>query len=178
MVDYNVYWCIVSIPFHISRAMNYHFNDTSMSQEMTDKEVDGIVERIDAKSEAFLWTMYENDGSATTEEIRKRTGLSNEERTYRFNLLADLGLIEAPRYVQSDHGIKKQKWSKLTHLGQNIVDDGLQYATIELLDNHALETRVERLEELLEVEHEARMELEERLSKVESWRQNISQLLQ
>ena len=158
--------------------MDYHFNDDSMSQQMTDKSVDDILERIDAKSEAFLWTMYENNGSATTEEIRKRTGLSNEERTYRFNLLADLGLIEAPRYVQSDFGVKKQKWSKLTRLGENIVEDGLQHVTIELLDNHALETRVERLEEMLEVEHEARMELEERLSNVESWRQKISKLLQ
>jgi hypothetical protein len=100
-------------------------------------------ENLDWKSQEILRTLYKNDGSATTSEIRALTGLSsNDEILYRYReKLVPRGLVELEQ-PESETARPEPKIATFTQQGVEVTE--------RIIDERAgpadLESRVDKLE--------------------------------
>jgi DNA-binding PadR family transcriptional regulator len=100
-------------------------------------------ENLDWKSQEILRTLYKNDGSATTSQIRALTGLdSNDQILYRFReKLVPRGLVELEQ-PESETARPEPKIATFTQQGVE--------ATERIIDERAgpadIESRVDKLE--------------------------------
>jgi hypothetical protein len=101
------------------------------------------VENLDWESQEILRTLYKNDGSANTTEIRTLTGIdSNDKVLYRFReKLAPRGLIELEQ-PESETARPEPKVATFTQRGVEVTE--------EIIDERAapadLGARVDKLE--------------------------------
>jgi DNA-binding PadR family transcriptional regulator len=113
----------------------------------TEPESDGDgnrgVKNLDWRSQEILRSIYKNDGSATTSEIRALTGIDNNDKVlYRFReKLVPQGLIELEQ-PESETGRPEPKVATFTQEGVEAAE--------RIIDERAgpadLESRVDKLE--------------------------------
>ncbi len=120
---------------------------------------------IDPGSRDIIYAIERHDGSASTTEIRRETGLDNSSVRYRFEKLEKLGLIETERDpTATPEGVAPITIAKLTDDAREEIQKGLiveskrQRAEIEPVDN------AERIEEL----EEAVKQLRDRVNLLQS----------
>jgi DNA-binding PadR family transcriptional regulator len=100
-------------------------------------------ENLDWKSQEILRTLYKNDGSATTSQIRALTGLdSNDQILYRFReKLVPRGLVELEQ-PESETARPEPKIATFTQQGVEVTE--------RIIDERAgpadIESRVDKLE--------------------------------
>lgn len=116
---------------------------------------------IDDKSKRFLQTVEWHGGSATTTEIRERTGLNQSETQYRFKKLSKAGLIQISHEERGYGSRRPPRVAELTAKGETAIEDGLlddidaTTATtpknIERRTVEQLQEDIERLEDQVEL---------------------------
>lgn len=88
-----------------------------------DKDARDFV-RSDKDAQKFLRAVLENDGEATTTEIRERTGLTKGKVTYRFDKLESGGWIEVDKASDGYGDRTPPKIAILTDEGYNEIKKG------------------------------------------------------
>jgi len=103
------------------------------------------MDKLDVKSIDFLRVVDEYGGRASTSEIRDETGMSNSAVNYRYNKLADRGLIEIKRDDgATPDGVAPSKIAVLTSEANEEIDKGL---LVEAYREVETETTIESLAE-------------------------------
>ncbi|MCW8172744.1 ArsR family transcriptional regulator [Natrialba swarupiae] len=82
--------------------------------------------RIDENSRDIIYVLEREDGTATTTDIRRHTGLSNSAVRYRFGKLEDLGLVETEHDPDATpEGVAPLTVASLTDLAREEIQTGL-----------------------------------------------------
>jgi len=147
----------------------------SQATPETTVEVDG--DEIDPKSAHYLRTVVENDGEATTSEIRERAALSKSEVHYRHKKLRDLGVVEIETPDERGGRMydgKTPNVVRLTDVGRRLVEQG---DVLEATTHDGVEHLKNRIEGLRGRMKQSREELERRLSRVESTTDDVADLV-
>ena len=104
---------------------------------------------LDREAKRFLRAVEYYGGTATTTEIRQRTGLSRSETNYRFSRLDDLGLISVG-YAENGYGERDPpKVAELTGTARAAIERGL-LGNIDIPDKDDTEDYIAELRELRE----------------------------
>lgn len=114
--------------------------------------------KLKKKSLNYLRAVHENDGRATTTEIRNRTGMSNSEVNYRHNKLNELGYVDIERDPDlTAYGMCPGKRAILTDYAEKEIDEGLLVKTKqETRDVPSVKSNAERLDDIEETVERAR----------------------
>lgn len=133
---------------------------------------------LDAKSEAFLLAVYEHGGEATTTQILQRTGLTQDERNYRFRKLREMGLIGV---TQAEKGTGNRDPPKIAHLtadGEGCVEkDDLSDDAYQFLVDTEWNDRFNRHEERLDRIENTLARVNNRLDSLEQFRNYLKNVL-
>lgn len=132
---------------------------------------------IDIKSQAFLRAVYDAGGEAATTRIRDRTGLKGHERNYRFDKLAEQGFIEVSKKEPPYEGPNAPKVATLTRRGEEEVESGIDDEANEFLVENEVTSRVDELEERVELLERQSRNQDNRLARLEEWRDHIFSIL-
>lgn len=133
---------------------------------------------MDIKSQAFLRAVYDAGGEAATTRIRDRTGLKGHERDYRFRKLEEEGLITVGKAEPPFEGPNPPKVATLTSCGEEYVEAGIDDEASEYIVEHELTRRVDELEERVELLERQSRNRDDRLARLEEWRDHIFSILQ
>lgn len=131
--------------------------------------MDDKMNRIDPKSEAFLRVLAEKGGCATTRDIRRRTGMSQAKRNYRFEKLDDLGLIKVDRKDSNYSGSNPPKRAELTDEGRAVLSSGLSDEAKDWLVECEVTRRIDDLENRVDMLEHSTAQNDDRLSELENW---------
>ncbi|PCR89655.1 hypothetical protein CP557_03350 [Natrinema ejinorense] len=131
------------------------------------------------KSQAFLRVVYADGGRADTTQIRKKTGMDQGERDYRFGKLEGHGLIDIEKMDENEpfDGPNPPKVAVLTPAGERHVDEGLSDAADELIAEHEQDDRVDELEERVDMLETQVRDLRDDVDTLEEWRDRLGRLL-
>jgi|GEM_PF-3359492 len=134
-------------------------------------------DNLDAKSEAFLRSVFTRGGEATTSEIYEDTGISKTSRDYRFEKLEQMGLITVDK-ADSGYGARDApKIATLTDAGisemeQTTISSEASEIYFSHKENEVLENTIERVE-ALENKHRG---LKFRIENLENWKDKFTDL--